>query len=211
MSDDLDFEKFALRRNNFYRNQYRRMVTILIIMLFIGAGLMTSLVLLLWSAPAAKYYASTTTGNVVPIESLGSPVVTMPFVEQWSSLVVRSAYSLNFLHYPQQLKKARTFFTPEGWASFEAALKGSGYIAAIKQDKLSVSTVVNGPVVMVNRYVSHGRYTWVVQMPLLVLYTSASQQIKRQFYVTLTIKRVPELEVARGISVTNFVSHGSLS
>jgi len=182
----------------------------MIFLLFIGGGLLAALIYLTWTESAPKYYASTTTGNVIPIQSLSSPMVTLPLVEKWAAMVARSAYSLNFLTYEKQLAGAKQYFTPDGWASFESAINSSGYLDTVKSAKLDVSTVVNGPVVPVSRYIDHGRYTWVVQMPVLVLYTSASTNVQRQFYVTLTIKRVPELDVARGISVTKFISRGAI-
>lgn len=211
MSTSLDYEKLVQRKNNFYRDQFRRMVGLLIVLLFICAALVLGLVFLTWTSPKAKYYASTTTGNVIPIQSLSSPVVTLPFVEQWAGMVVRRAYALNFLSYDKQLSEVKKYFTADGWEKFQGAINNSGFLGSLKQDKLDISTIVNGPIVPVNRYVDHGHFTWVIQVPVLLLYTSASQQVKKQFYVTLTIKRVSEMEVPRGISVTDFVSHGQLS
>lgn len=208
MSSNIEFEKLNERKNNFYREQFRRMVMIMIFLLLTAGFLLLVLFAVNWAQSAPKYYASTTNGNVIRIQSLSEPVVTQKFVIQWSELVARSAYTFDFLNSEKQLKATSKYFTPEGWQAFETAVKDSGYLEKVQQDKLQVSTVVNGSPVVAKRYISHGHYTWVVQMPLLVLYTSANMNVKRQLYVTMTVKRVPEMEIAQGIAVTDFSVHG---
>lgn len=199
-----EFEQLDMRKNNFFRNQYRRLVKVLIILLIVCAGLLTTLFVVMATEPAEKYYASTTTGEVVPIESLSSPVVTPDFILQWSKTVARSLYSLSFSDYDNQLKEASGYFTPEAWQQFQNAMKSSGLLNVVREKKLILSAVVNGAPVIVDRYVKNGRFTWRVQLPLLVMYGSANDERKTQLYISLTITRVPELEIARGIAVTSF-------
>lgn len=208
MSTSQEFEKISYRRNDFYRNQFRRMVSFLIVLLFISGGLLTTYILVAGTQAPARYYASTTTGDVVPIESLSSPVVTMDFIRQWAETVARSAYSLDFLSYSKQLQNTQQYFTPDGWIAFQSALDASGLLNDIKANKLYLSAIANGPVVVVNRYISGGRYTWDIQVPLLISFTSSNVVKKKQIYVSMTIKRVPELEEARGIAVTKFIRGG---
>ncbi len=204
MSTHSEFEKLSHERNHFYRDQFRRMAKLLLTLIIICAILSATLFLFLWKAKPASYYASTTTGEVVTLEPLSSPVVTQDYVLQWAELVVRSAYTLNFGDYEEQLQKTSQYFTQSGWQAFNDALKESTLLDTVISKKLYLSAVVNGPAVIVNRYVSHGRFTWEVQMPVLINYTSASMARKKQIYVSMTITRVPELEAARGIAVTNF-------
>ena len=177
-------------------------------LLFTAGGLLAAYILVAAAQSPARYYASTTTGEVVPIESLSSPVVTPEFIQQWATTVARSVYNINFLEYQKQLGLAKPYFTDDGWIAFQDAITASGLLNTIQAKKLYLSTVVNGPVVIVKRYISGGRYSWDVQLPLLILYTSSSTNVKRQIYVSMTIKRVPELEISRGIAVTTFTIGG---
>src|SRR3990167_1894423 len=111
MSDSLQMEQVDLRRNNFYKDQFRRIVSVLIGLLFTAASLIIVYILISFGQQDARYYASTTTGEVIPMESLGSPVVTSEFIQQWSQTVARKAYSLNFLSYAQQLQEVQSYFT----------------------------------------------------------------------------------------------------
>jgi intracellular multiplication protein IcmL len=208
MSTSELFEKLELDRNNFYRNQFRRMVRLLILMLFVSIVLLITLFVLMWRTPAARYYASTTTGVVVPMNSLSAPVLTQQFILQWAETVSRSAYSLNFLTYKKSLADVRPYFTDDGYTSFLNAMQNSGLLDDVKARKLYLSTVVDGAPVVVDMYIDHGFYTWRVDLPLLVTFASANMTVKNQYYVHLTIKRVPELQIEQGIAVTNFKVNG---
>jgi len=211
MKNDLDIENISQQRNLLYRDQFRRIVSVLLFFLIMGIGLFGAYIFLIYNTPATRYYASTTTGEVIPIESLSEPVVTQDYIVQWSKLVVRSAYTFDFAHSDQQLQAVEPNFTPDGWASFLKAVQDSGFLDVVKQKRLMVSSVINGPPVILDQYIMNGVYTWVVQMPVLILFNSASDHMNRQFYINLTIKRVPDLLNARGVAVTNFSANGALN
>lgn len=52
---------------------------------------------------------------------------------------------------------------------------------------------------------STGVYTWLVQMPLLVTYQSASEFSQQNNIVTMRITRVSTLNSPRGIGIDQFV------
>jgi intracellular multiplication protein IcmL len=204
MSPELD--NLTTGKNNFYRDGYRRLMRIILIASLVAVTLLLVLSYLIFTQPKAKYYASTTTGRVIPIESLSSPVVTSTFIRQWASLAVRSSFNLDFVHYQTQLSKSSFYFVPSGWSAFKTALQASGVLKTLVQKKLFASAFVNGTPRIIDRYISHGQFTWKVQLPLLVTYTSASAKTTRQLYVALTIKRVPELTFPKGIAITGFAA-----
>ena len=197
-------EQLALQKNNLYRDNYRRVMVCLITLIFIGLGLLGILSYQIISTPKPKYYATTTTGRVVPLQSLEMPVVTNIYLLQWASLAARTSYNLNFLAYPKQLKAASAYFTDTGWQSLMAAMKKSGVIDSLKSNKLFMAAVVDGPAVILAEEIVHGRYTWRVQLPLLVTYTSASEQRKSNFIITMDIMRVPVIDAAKSIQINRF-------
>lgn len=201
---NLEFEKFASQRNNFYRNQFRRLTRVLIALLFISVGLLFGIFSTNWVMRKPHYYASTTTGSIVPLNPLSKPVVTTSFILQWAQVVCRSAYNLNFSDYQGTLKKISKYFTSGGWQSYMSALKRSGVISDMVQNKLQINSVISGVPVVINRYVLSGRYTWEVQMPLLIVYNSSSSKVKKKVTIRLTIQQVPSLVAARGVAVKTF-------
>jgi len=199
-----DIEQLALQKNNLYRDNYRRTLSVLMTMIIIALGLCAILAYQILSTPKAKYYATTKTGNVIPLYSLSMPVVTNKYLLQWASLAVRACYNLDFVNYQKQLKTASGYFTTNGWKALMRAMKSSGMLDSLTENKLYINGVVTGPVVVLSQTIEHGRYRWRVQLPLLVTYTSANESRKASFIVTADIIRVPVLNAEKGIQINNF-------
>lgn len=199
-----DSEQLAVQKNNLYRDNYRRALSVLLVMIIICLAFSALLSYQIASTPKAKYYATTTTGNVIPLYSLSTPVVTNAYLLKWAALATRACYNLDFVHYPDQLKKASAYFTPSGWSALMAAMKGSGVLESLQKNKLYMDAVVSGPVVIVAEAIIHGRYSWRVQLPLLLTYTSANENRRAHFLVTMDIMRVPVLDAEKGIQINDF-------
>lgn len=196
--------------NGFYRDSYRRTMGLLSAMIFICALLAGVLVWMSFDKKQPAYYASLTTGEVVPMHPLSEPVLTNDFIDQWAALTARSIYNLNFSSYQQQLAALQPRFSEEGWAKLMGALTSSGMIKQIVGSRLIISSVVSGPPVVISEVILHGRFTWRIQMLVLVTYTSASEQTQRTLVVTMDVQRVPTLDVAQGIQIIDFSARGQI-
>lgn len=197
-------EQLVLEENNLYRDSYRRTLSVLTIMIVVCMVLSAVLAYQVVETPKPNYYATTTTGRVAPLQPLSMPVVTHHYLLQWASLATRSAYNLNFVDYQKQLKNSSAYFTPDGWQSLMSAMKDSGVLTSLKENKLYMSAVVSGTPVILDEKLVEGRYTWRIQLPLLVTYTSASEARKLQYVVTMDVMRVPVLDAEKGIQINNF-------
>ncbi len=122
------------------------------------------------TTPKPAYYPTTTTGRVIPLQSLDIPVVTNTYLLQWAALATRVVYNLDFENYTKQLDNESSYFTPAGWNSLMNAMKSSGAIDSLKNNKLFMAGIVNGPAVILDQEMVHGCYSWRVQLPLLVTY-----------------------------------------
>lgn len=201
---DTKSQDIAFELNNFYRDNYRRTMKVLAVMIVICAILSSVLVWMSFDKKQPLYYAAMTTGEVIPMHALSEPVVTSDFIIQWSSLTARLIYNLNFATYQQQLDQVKNRFTPNGWEKMMGALHSSGLIQQMLASKLIISSVVSGPPVILARLIIHGRFTWRVQMPMLVTYTSASESTQRKIMVTMNVQRVPTLDVPNGVQIVDF-------
>ena len=67
------------------------------------------------------------------------------------------------------------------------------------------SAVITQMPVILNKSVIAGRYSWLVQMPVLITYTSASMSARRALIATMMISRVPVLGSSQGVQVTDMV------
>ena len=79
--------------------------------------------------------------------------------------------------------------------------------------QLVVSAVATGTPVITQEGVVDGRYSWNVQIPLLLSYQSSSEtNFSQPVIVTMLITRVPVLNNPRGIAIAQFyASSQSLS
>lgn len=196
-------EQFDLAKGDMYRDNYRKLLRYLLGLAVIAAILSALLVVELVSRGDPAYYATTTTGRIVTLNSLSEPIVTSDYILQWASLATRSILNLHFDNYQNDLQQASGYFNPAGWASFQAALKQSGMLDTIINDKLDASAIVNGSPVILDREVIRGNYTWRIQLPVLVTYTSASNNQQANFLVTMNVQRVPVESLATGIAISD--------
>jgi len=191
-------------RNLLYRDHYRRTIKSIIVMSTSAGILAVILAGLIITTPQPKYYATTTAGQVVPMHSLSEPVVTNDYLLQWASLATRTAFNINFVNYNAQIDKAKSDFTPDGWSKFMDAMSKSGLLKTVESKKLQMNAIVAGTPVIISTAVIHGRFTWRVQLPILVTFTSASATSKSHWMVTMNIQRISTLDAYKGIQINDF-------
>lgn len=188
----------------FYRNSYRKALGAAILLSISAASMAGILVMMGVKEPQPKYFATTTNGVVAPLHALTEPVLTSQYILEWASLATRKALNLSFVHYQEQLTEASPYFTPNGWNSFEGALKSSGMLEEITSKKLDMSAIISGTPVVLNRSIMNGRFTWTIQLPVLVSFSSTSEQRKMRFIVTMNVQRVPTLDASQGVQINDF-------
>lgn len=184
-----------------YKNRFRQLASFLIVLTLLAVGLSFYLAYQIITTPEPKYYATNAEGHNEPLVPLDEPVVTDDYLLQWAALAVRATFNLDFYNYEKQLKDASQYYTKSGWLSAQSALGDANVINSLKNNKLIMEAVAAGPAIKINSYVSHGRYTWEVQMKLLVNYTSANEKKKKYFIVSAEIVRIPVLDTNTSIQI----------
>jgi len=193
-------------RNNFYRDNYRKVTGALLLMLVINIALIGIVFYQIFSPPSPQYFATSTDGRITPLYPLSEPMVAPNELLQWAERASVAAYTYNFVNYREALQRVQNDFTPDGWKYFEKALKDSMTLETVIAKKLVVSAVATGAPVILDQGVINGRYAWKVQMPLLVTFQSSTEQTQQSLIMTMVISRVPTVDVPRGIAIVSFVS-----
>jgi len=204
MADDA-LEQVRLR-NNFYRDNYRRVLAVLLIMVLVNVCLVAVIIYQLTHPTPSQYFATSAEGRVIPLHPLSQPVVTQSALLQWAARAAVAAYTYNFVDYRAQLQEASDYFTPQGWSNFEDALKGSRNLETVLARKLVVTAVPTGAPIILDQAPINGRYAWKVQMPILVTYQSASTTYQQPLVVSMLITRVPDIDRPDGIAIAQFVA-----
>ncbi len=192
-------------RNDFYRDGQRKLMSTLMISILANFILAGMLIYVITHPPAPKYFATSISGRITPLFPLDEPNQSDSAVLQWANQAAIAAFSYNFVNYRTELQASSGFFTAEGWDQFLKALNDSNNLIAVKAKKLIVSAVATKAPVILQKGILNGRYSWRVQMPLLVTYQSASEFSQQNNVVTVLITRVSTLNSPRGIGISQFV------
>ena len=206
LSPSLEFSK-----NKLYCDHYRPTIKGVVVLAATAVAFTFILSYLSVSKEQPSYYASTTNGELIPLHSLSEPVITNKTLLQWASFATRAAFNLDFVHTQSELQDSSAYFTPAGWGKFMQAMNAADVLADVQNKKLQVSAVVADTPVIVNQAILHGRYTWRVQLPLLVTYTSASETTKQHMLITMDVQRVPVLSAPQGILISDFYANSNVS
>jgi len=203
-SSDEYAHQIETRANTFVCNKYRKLMKVNFLLAILAVLLSVVFIYFSIRHQEAKYYGSTTTGLQIPLSSLSDPVLNEKIISGWSSVAVKKTYELDFSQDNSQIEAMKTYFTSAGWAAYQAALKKSGIIDAVKQDKLEVSSIVVDDPVVLKTGVSYGVRYWTVQMPVLIAFSSASDYKGTNSVITIKIVRSNDLAAPSGLQIESF-------
>ncbi len=191
-------------RNNFYRDSYRRVLVVLLIMVLLNVALTALLYYMITNRPKPEYFATTSDGKVIRMHALSEPLVTPAELLQWSTVAATSVNTYNFVNWRKALQDASDYFTPTGWREFQKELKNSNNLETVTNKKLSVSAVATGAPVILDRGLIGNVYKWKIQLPLLITYESASTNISQPVVATMLVTRISTLDTPKGIAIDAF-------
>ena len=198
-------------RNNFYRDNYRRVLVALLVMVVTNIILALGAVYVIKNPPLPKYFATSDDGRITPLHPLSAPVLSVNALTEWATRAATASYTFDFVNFRKSLQEASQFFTGTGWNSFENALVSSNNLKLVISKKLVTTAVAQGAPVILKRGVLNGAYSWQVQLPMLVTYQSASMNVKQPLLVTMLIRRVDVGNNPAGIAIEQFIAGSNSS
>jgi intracellular multiplication protein IcmL len=199
-------ERLLPKVNTFYCNHYHQVIAALIGLLIVLIIIVNVVFYQMVHRPEPKFYASLAGSNqgLRQLTYFKEPNLLSSTILRWASKAATIAYTFDFVSYQQQIAQARPFFTDAGWQDYLASVKP--LINTIVQNQLFVNGVVSGtPVISNEGPLPDVEYAWRVQIPFLVVYQSANRTSPREYFVALTIVRVPTTVNPEGIGIDRFV------
>lgn len=200
-----DALKAVALRNNFYKDSQRKVLLTLLVSVFANILLASMLTYIITHPPEPKYFATSINGRITPLYPLSEPNQSDSAVRQWANQAAIAAFSYNFVNYRSELQASSGFFTSEGWRQFLEALQSSNNLDAVKEKKMIVSAVATAAPTILDKGILNGRYSWRIQMPILVTFQSASEYSQQNNIVTILVTRVSTLNSPQGIGISQFV------
>lgn len=175
-------------RNEFYRDNFRRIIWLLLISIVVNVILAAGLVYESKRQPGNFYFATTATGQLIPLYPTSMPVVSDSTVINWVSNNVPKIYQLDFINYRSELNQLQGFFTSDGWQQFVKAY--SSQLSNVVNQKIVMTATPSDVPVITGRGVFGGVYEWQVQMPLILNLQQGNTETTQKVLVTMVVDRV---------------------
>ncbi|MCF6767119.1 type IVB secretion system apparatus protein IcmL/DotI [Thiotrichales bacterium 19S11-10] len=201
MSDDVLTQ--IIKRNDFYKNNFRRLVTILLISCLLNVGLFVGLVLSFNAKPDNRYFAVTNQGKLIQLESRSSAYITNDTVISWVSDVVPKLYALDFLNYRSQLNELNKYFTTHGWNSYSTAFKPA-LERLVSGQLVTRATLQNVPVISA-KGTMNGSMAWKIQVPVMINYQKGSKGQNSQIVLSLTVVQKKNAADGEALGISQIV------
>lgn len=111
--------------------------------------------------------------------------IDISLILNWSEKATNQAFDFNPDTIDAQMAKLKSCFTDQGWTGFDSALKKSGNIDAIKNEKLNVSSQFDGQ----SQVTEAKENQWKILLPLQVVYQNDKEKVTQLLNVNLTVGR----------------------
>lgn len=197
-------EQYKQRDNAFFKHYYHYFIFMLMIIIVVMLAIVGIVMYQMKTRPLPVFDAVTTDHHQMHLTPFEEPNLLSDTILSWASKAATTAFTFDFVNYNKEISQARLYFTDAGWGDFNSSI--SHLISTIVQNQLFVSGVVSGTPVISNQGPLPGqKYVWRVQIPFLVTYQSANTTSRRDYFVVLSITRVPTTVNPRGIGIDQFV------
>ncbi|QGP49277.1 intracellular multiplication protein IcmL [Piscirickettsia salmonis] len=174
-------------RNDFYRDNFRRVALILLISIMINLIILIFLIVSLTTKPKPNYFAVTDSGRLIKLQSLANPAENDAYVINWLSNAVVNINTLDFLNYRNQTEGKRQYFTQYGWGQYLKAFKN--IIGKIKSGQYVSRAVVTDAPVVIQKGIVSGVYSWRLQVPVTITYQKGNSKDTQNLVWTVLVQR----------------------
>ncbi|MNM09890.1 Macrophage killing protein with similarity to conjugation protein [compost metagenome] len=176
-----------------------------------STGLIVVVAVLVWMVfnPPIKYFA-TENGRITPTYPTDKPAWSESAVRQFGADTISEAFTLDFVHYRNQMTSVSPRFSEEGFIGYNQSLTVGSNILALIRDKRMNLTNTSEPGVIRSRGVINGRYTWEFQYPVtLSLQGQNSSSPPLRYIFTLRIQQADVQLKPKGLEVTQTITNNA--
>jgi hypothetical protein len=143
-------------------------------------------------------------GDSILLTAEDSPRVSSKALLSWATAAATACFSIDFVHYDDTLNKIRPYFTNHGYAAFLD--NTAAFLNQVRDKKLDVNAVATNHAIIVEEGLLFGTYTWGIQIPLSVQYTTAGAEKHENYIIQMKVNQVSTTEAPNGIGITEFIA-----
>lgn len=138
------------------------------------------------------------------------PQESMKALQNWVVDALQNIYSFNFYDYEKQKAKAAYFFTPEGYVSFNNALKSSGIEKLVISKQLEVTILpTKDPAWIKSGKINSNTEFYKMRVPVLISYMGSGKPVEQKQTVDIYLVRVPSYENHKGLAIAQITFNGA--
>jgi len=155
--------------------------------------------------PDIKYF-KTEGGKIIEIYPLDKPSHEETDVAAFGAETIRKSFTLNFVHYKNQMTELVGRYSEKGYEDYYKALNASNVLSSVKDKRMNLDPEV-GPGVIYSRGRINGVFTWEFQYPVTLKLQGQQTSSPAQRYIfTQRIQQVDPREKAVGLEVTQIIT-----
>ncbi|MEB8513874.1 DotI/IcmL family type IV secretion protein [Acidithiobacillus ferriphilus] len=171
----------------------------------VNIGLVIAVVVLATQPAIVKFVAVNAEGGETPLITTNKPMMGDAAVLTFAQRAVEDSFSLGFASYRLDMQRARKFYSAAGWNGYLEALHKSHDLLAVRRRQLDMTVVVSGPPTVVRQGVqANGRYGWVVQMPVRLVFEGDGKRSANDWIMAIHLQRRSNLTNPYGIAIQHF-------
>lgn len=196
----------ALTRHETFQGAFRLAINAAFAASLLGVACLGTAIWALTSKPEPRYFAATEDGGILPLVAVNQPFLNEGQVTNFAVEAITRAYTLDFANWRRDLSEASEYFVrPDGWNNYLTAIEGSGTLEFVRNRRLVSNAVANGATVVRSGLDESGVYSWTVQVPLTVTYTSSSETKTDELLAEILVSRVPTWQMPGGVGIKMIV------
>ena len=171
----------------------------------VNIGLVIAVVVVASQPPVVKFVAVNAEGGETPLITTNKPMMGDAAVLTFAQRAVEDSFSLGFANYRLDMQRARKFYSDAGWNGYLEALHKSHDLLAVRRRQLDMTVVVSGPPTVVKQGVqANGRYGWIVQMPVRLVFEGDGERSANDWIMVIHLQRRSNLTNPYGIAIQHF-------
>ena len=141
-----------------------------------------------------------------PLSTLVTPVYSGSRIQNWVSNVVAETLTFNFINVEDRMALASSFYSPDAAAAMQASIEARHVVRDVKAKRLDVTVTPLFTPRITEFMVENGVNTWIVEAPILLTYTSASDTRSQSLRVLLQVRQVNPALTPDGLIITGFIT-----
>lgn len=151
--------------------------------------------------PQDGYYAVNFENKMRYLYGLDNPILNQDALLSWVANAATDIMTFGFADYDARLFASQVYFTPEGWIKFAPAIMESRLLSTVIEKRQIMVAVPLEPPTILTEGVVKGRYTYQVQVPMLLSVRAGNAKTSSTITADLEIVRVPTSEMPSGLGI----------